>query len=76
MTKPMTESQKLDAWYAEQRASGNVKDIKFSLSASGREATVEALSREVNITMQLSDKNQFTRFDNASNLDGFLKARR
>ena len=72
----MTESQKLDVWYAEQRASGNVKDIKFSLSASGRDATVETLAREVNLTVSLSDQRQFHKFSNAADFDAFLKERR
>lgn len=70
----MTESQRLDAWYAEQREKGVVRDIKFSLSPEGKEMTVEALSKSINDTIALREVGRLKPYSGAE-FDKMLEAR-
>lgn len=71
-----TEAARLDAWYAAQTANNSVRDIKFSLSAEGKDATVESLAREVNLTLALSKTESFQRFYSAKELNDHLRSKR
>jgi hypothetical protein len=69
-----TEAGRLDAWYNQQRDSGIMRDIKFSLSPEGKEMTVEALAKSVNDVVALRDANRLN-YRSGAEIDAFLEQR-